>query len=90
MRRCTLRGTVNILKRLLVHVAAYNLGLVMRSLFGLGTPRGLQGRLRAAMSALLGRLCALLELWGRLCRPWALQSASRRELRRSLRLPAVA
>jgi len=41
MRRCTLRGTVNILKRLLVHVAAYNLGLVMRKLVGKGTPRGL-------------------------------------------------
>lgn len=41
MRRCWLRGTVNILKRLLVHVAAYNLGLVMRKLLGKGTPRGL-------------------------------------------------
>jgi len=34
----------NILKRLLVHVAAFNLGLVMRQLWGRGTPRGLQGR----------------------------------------------
>ncbi len=43
MRRTHLRGHVRILKRLLVHVAGCNLGLLMRKLFGLGTPRGLQG-----------------------------------------------
>jgi hypothetical protein len=42
MRRVHLRRYPNILKRLLVHVAAFNLGLVMRKLFGKGTPRGLQ------------------------------------------------
>jgi transposase len=47
MRRTHLRGHGNILKRLLVHVAAYNLGLWMRTLTGIGTPRGLQGRLAA-------------------------------------------
>src|SRR3989475_9428366 len=44
MRRVDLRRHPNILKRLLVHVAAFNLGLVMRQLLGRGTPRGLQGR----------------------------------------------
>jgi transposase len=44
MRRTHLRGHGNILKRLLVHVAACNLGLWMRTLTGIGTPRGLQGR----------------------------------------------
>ena len=39
-------GRVN-LKRLLVHVAACNLGLWMRTLTGIGTPRGLQGRFAA-------------------------------------------
>ena len=34
MRRVYLRRHPNILKRLLVHVAAFNLGLVMRKLFG--------------------------------------------------------
>lgn len=48
MRRTHLRGHGNILKRLLVHVAACNLGLWMRTLTGIGTPRGLQGRLAAA------------------------------------------
>jgi len=43
MRRVYLRGAENILKRLLIHVAGLNLGLLMRKMFGLGTPRGLQG-----------------------------------------------
>ena len=43
MRRVHLRGRENILKRLVVHSGAANLGLLMRALFGKGTPRGLQG-----------------------------------------------
>ena len=43
MRRTHLREHPNILKRLLIHVAGFNLGLVMRSLLGVGTARGLQG-----------------------------------------------
>src|SRR5262249_23083263 len=42
MRRTHLRGHANILKRLLVHAGAFNLGVLMRALFGRGTPRGLQ------------------------------------------------
>ena len=45
MRRTHLRGHGNILKRLLVHIGGFNLGLLMRTLIGVGTPRGLQGRL---------------------------------------------
>ena len=56
MRRVHLRRHPNILKRLLVHVAAFNLGLVMRKLLGRGTPRGLQGY-QAAL------LLTLLRLW---------------------------
>ena len=44
MRRTHLRGHTNILKRLLVHVGGFNLGLFMRTRFGIGTPRSLQGR----------------------------------------------
>ena len=44
LRRTYLRGHPNILKRLLVHASAFNLGLLMRQLCGRGTPRGLQGR----------------------------------------------
>lgn len=43
LRRTHLKGHARILKRLLIHVAGCNLALVMRTLFGLGTPRGLQG-----------------------------------------------
>jgi hypothetical protein len=42
MRRLHLRGRKNILKRLLAHSGAANLGLLMRKLFGKGTPRGLR------------------------------------------------
>ena len=42
MRRTHLRGHRNILKRLLVHVAAFNLSLILRRELGVGTPRGLQ------------------------------------------------
>jgi len=50
MRRTHLRGHENILKRLLVHSGAFNLGLLMRQALGVGTPRGLQGRLRALLA----------------------------------------
>lgn len=43
MRRTHLRQHANILKRLLIHVGAFNLGLVLRTLLGKGTPRGMHG-----------------------------------------------
>ena len=52
MRRTHLRGHSNILKRLLIHAGGFNLGLVMRQLIGLGTPRGLQGRLAVVLGTL--------------------------------------
>ena len=33
-----MRGRENVHKRYLVHVAGYNLGILMRALFGAGTP----------------------------------------------------
>jgi len=41
-RRCWLHGISKVSKRYLLQVAARNLGLIMRKLFGMGTPRGLQ------------------------------------------------
>jgi len=61
MRRTHLRGHGNILKRLLVHVAACNLGLWMRTLTGIGTPRGLQGRLAAVLAYFLTLWVVLLD-----------------------------
>ncbi len=42
-RRTWLRGLENVRKRYLVQVAAHNLALLMRKLFGVGKPRTLQG-----------------------------------------------
>src|SRR4051794_17692298 len=55
MRRAWLRGRDNLKKRYLVHVAGYNLGLIMRLLVGAGTPReflaGASARLLALTTA---------------------------------------
>jgi len=67
MRRVYLRGRANILKRYLIHVAAFNLSLVMRQILGVGTPRGLQGRLDALFDVLRVALVGILDL-GRLDR----------------------
>lgn len=53
MRRTHLRGHQNILKRLLIHAGGFNLALIMRHLIGLGTPRGLQGRVSIVLATLL-------------------------------------
>src|SRR5580704_811752 len=53
MRRTHLRGHTNILKRLLIHAGGFNLGLLMRACFGVGTPRGLQDVADRAFAALL-------------------------------------
>src|SRR5437763_711387 len=47
MRRAWLRGGGNLQKRYLVHVAGYNLGLIMRLLVGAGTPREFLARASA-------------------------------------------
>jgi Transposase domain (DUF772)/Transposase DDE domain len=53
-RRCWLHGLLTIFKRYLLQVAARNLGLIMRKLFGMGTPKGLQkGEEAAALAYLL-------------------------------------
>jgi transposase len=61
MRRTHLRGHTNILKRLIVHAAGFNLGILMRALIGIGKPRTLQDAgkaLRAAWRACPGRRIA--------------------------------
>ena len=63
MRRTHLRGHPNILKRLLVHASAFNLGLLMRQVCGRGTPRGLQGRRLAACSLHVALLPRASRLW---------------------------
>jgi hypothetical protein len=52
MRRVWLRGRENVQKRYLIHVAGYNLGLVMRLLTGAGTPREFRVRASAWLFAI--------------------------------------
>ena len=69
MRRVYLRGHQNILKRILLHAAALNLGLLMRTLFGVGTPRSLQGRAAALFIVVWSLVTHSDTLWARL-RSW--------------------
>jgi transposase len=63
MRRLFLRGRQNIAKRLLIHAAGFNLGLLMRRFYGLckprSGPRGSRGLSRAASSILAWVLVSL-------------------------------
>jgi len=58
-----LRGRENILKRLVVHAGAANLGLLMRKMFGAGTPKSLQARIGGAFSAVIRVNGALRAIW---------------------------
>src|ERR1035437_8237227 len=69
MRRTHLRGHENILKRLIVHAAGFNLGLLMRSVIEIGKPRCLQdckGIILALLLWFCGRLRGLPRLGKRL------------------------
>ena len=63
MRRVYLRGRNNILKRLLVQGAAFNLSLILRKTLGVGKPRRLQGVCLEVLTQ-LARL--FLGLWPKL------------------------
>ena len=92
-RRCWLHGMLKVSKRYLLQVAARNIGLIMRKLFGMGTPRGMQPEGDASSSAYLTH-AVLATLWATL---WRASSALRtREIlaitnqRRLLRLTPAA
>jgi transposase len=59
MRRLHLRGRDNIAKRVLIHAAAFNVGLLMRVTYGLAKPRSLSAKAAAAARA----LCLALVQW---------------------------
>jgi len=62
MRRVHLQGRKNILKRLLVHGAGFNLSLILRKTLGVGKPRRLQGlslQFFACLRRLFGRFEAI-------------------------------
>ena len=63
MRRLHLRGRDNILKRLLVHGAAFNLSLLLRKAIGVGKPRQLQGLCELCLKLLTTFCRRILHLW---------------------------
>jgi len=65
-RRALLCGQEKVSKRYLIQVAARNLGLMMRKLFGMGTARSLQGLVGLFLAVRL----ALGRLWSRWTADW--------------------
>jgi transposase len=59
LSRLFVRGKREVAKKVQSYVAAANLSVILHTLFKIGTPRSLQGRLREALAALL-TLCRLL------------------------------
>jgi transposase len=70
MRRVHLRGRNNILKRLLVHGAAFNLSLILRKTLGVGKPRLLQGLCSQWFGLWLRLLAQLGTIPSRVGRHW--------------------
>lgn len=68
MRRVYLRGHNNILKRLLIHTAGFNLSILMRKVSGAGKPRVLQGRRSELVFGLEAALSGLRRPFGALQR----------------------
>ena len=67
MRRTHLRHHENILKRVLVHSAGFNLSLVMRALIGFGKPRRVQDGFAVVYARFLSfwqLLTAWTAVWG--------------------------
>ena len=95
LRRVHVRGQEEIRKRMLIQAAAFNLGLLMRKRYGIGTPRGLQG-LAAAQAALACHVStAVLHMIRLFCRQFGLLgpivgSSSRKTRRRHKISPASA
>ena len=78
MRRVHLRGRDNILKRLLVHGAGFNLSLIVRKIMGVGKPRRLQGLILQPFrffARILGRLWSVSRAPGQGRDDFAVQSS---------------
>ncbi len=66
MRRSTLRGLLNVHRRSLVQAVAMNLGTILRSMIGVGTPKRLAERPRVLLPASIGALRAVWAVWNAL------------------------
>ena len=67
LRRVWVHGHENVRKRVLIQAAGCNLGLLLRRLTGVGTPRSVQGRAPARICELLRRL---IDRWRRQPGAW--------------------
>jgi len=91
MRRLYLRGHINILKRLVVHGAGFNLALYMRGVLGVGKPRQLTKRLLRPLIDLIPPLwCSLTSPTNSFPAPHAPAATHCAPLPPILLLPAVA
>jgi len=61
-RRTWLRGLEKVKKRYVIQAAARNLGVILRKLFGMATPRGLQKGLDPVFGQLLAALSAMIAI----------------------------
>jgi len=77
MRRTHLRGHQNILKRVLIHAGGFNLGLLIRSILGVGTPRGVQGRLAAVLAAVSALIAIALHRFTEFRAVWRVIAVTR-------------
>jgi transposase len=74
MRHLYLRGRENIAKRVLIHAAGFNIGLMMRVTYGLRKPRSMAGGVFAAFLALMERVWTIWIALGSLASPGKLDS----------------
>jgi transposase len=74
MRHLYLRGRENIAKRVLIHAAGFNIGLMMRVKYGLRKPRSMGGGVFAAFLALMERVWTIWIALGSLASPGKLDS----------------
>ena len=64
MRRTFLRGMENVEKRYIIHIAGFNFGILLRALFGFGTPKGLADARAGLIFARIGAMNLLiLAIW---------------------------
>ncbi len=66
-RRTWLRGLEKVKKRYGIHAAGHNLGVILRAICGVGTPRSLQSGSAGRFAALQDRIGALLNVFARFC-----------------------
>src|SRR6266404_6480409 len=85
MRRTHLRGQKNILKRLLIHVGAFNLSLIFRSMLGAGKPREWKNRHALASFLLFGLFDGFQRLKNRKTLPFSIRRPLLHQNRRYLR-----